>query len=609
MIGLSGKVFVFVWYAAWRLSLTGYGGTLYLFLSGKSSTVSNAGTGVEDNARPAVVGMLGLSVIFIIGNLLNFFVPLGDAISMVILAGGIVLFFFSAKRTGFLTGRSQWIIFALLAVYTGLFLFVEVWLYDTGLYHLQTVKWIKSAPVPFGLANLHHRFGYNSAWYIIGAVTEPPRFIVRDAFFIINPLITFFYGTSIFLTVRKALQKKFTFSDGFLLLTFIPWLWHFGYQTASLSNNTPVFLLVCLIVYLVIRQLETGSSTVSVIIILLSLFAITIKLSAGGFAVGGILFAIIRLARDRKNVLIVISMALLIILPWLARSVILSGAPLYPSKIGFMPGLKWSVSNAAIEKDAATIRDFARTGKDREGISGHWKWFAPWFKKNYFDLKTIAVPGIIGLLLLVLFAVLKVGPGDWRLLCIPLAVSAGGIVFWFFTAPAVRFGYGYLHSAALLIFGFSLQKAYVWLKPVIGRVIEIEPGRLALFLFAAAALFRSRATIWLFLIVIIGVVIFIKRDKTYFGAALVFAFFITLFFNPYLTDYFGENLFTGERVPSVKTVERKTIDGVVLNKPVGTDQCWDSPLICTPYIDKSLKIEFSAAGTRGIPRMFWFPRK
>jgi len=608
MIGLSGSVFVFAWYAAWILSVTGYGNTLYLFLTGKSGGGSNAGTGVEDNVRPAVTGMLGLSVIFIMGNLLNFFIPLGDAISTVILAGGIVLFFFNAKGTGLFTHGSQWMIFALLAVYSGLFLFVKVWLYDTGLYHLQTVKWITSAPVPFGLANLHHRFGYNSAWYIIGAVMEPPRFIVRDAFFIINPLITFFYGTSIFLTVKKALQKQFTFSDGFLLLTFIPWLWHFGYRTASLSNNTPVFLLVCLIVYLVIRQLETGSSTACIFIILLSLFAITIKLSAGGFAVGSILFASLRLGRTKKNLLIVISMLLVIILPWLARSVILSGAPLYPSKIGFMPGLKWSVSRAAIEKDAVTIRVFARTGRPRSGLSDHWKWFAPWFKKNYPALKTIAVPGIIGLLLLAVLAVLKlkVGPWDWRLLLIPLTVSAGGIAFWFFTAPALRFAYGYLHTASLLIFGFSLQKLAVRLKPVIGRVVEIEPGRLALFLFAAAALFRCRADIWLFLIVILGAVIFIKKDRASFGAVLVLALFITLFFNPYLSDYFGENLFTGERVPAVRTVERKTTGGVVLNKPVDTDQCWDSPLICTPYIDKRLNIEFS---TGGIPRMFWLPKK
>lgn len=603
MIGLSGSVLVLVWYAAWILSVLGYGGTLYLFLSGKKGTGSNPGTGIEDNARPAVVGMLGLPVIFIIGNLLNFFIPLNDVISFVILTGGMVLFFLNTKKNVFLTARSQWIVFVLLVVYTALFIFVKVWLYDTGLYHLQTVKWIKSAPVPLGLANLHHRFGYNSAWYILGAVMEPPRFIVRDAFFIINPLITFFYGTSIFLTIRKALQKKFSFSDGFLLLTFIPWLWHFGYQTASLSNNTPVFLLVCLIVYLVIYQLETGSQKVCLLIVLLSLFAVTVKLSAGGFAVGAILFALIRMSRKKKTVLILLSTAVVIILPWLVRGVMLSGAPLYPSKIGAIPGLKWSVSKTAIEKDAATIKRFARAGKDREGISGNWRWLTPWFKKNYFDLRAIAVPGVIGIMLLVAFAVLKVGEGGWRLLYIPLAISAGGIVFWFFTAPAVRFGYGYLHSASLLIFGFALQKASAWLRPVIGRVVEIDAGRLTIFLFAAAALFRSRANIYFFLMVTLCILIFIKRDKKFFETAIVFAFFVTLLVNPYLTGYFSEHLFVKERIPAVKIEERRTGDGIVIHRPVGTDQCWDSPLICTPYIDSGLKIEFTAAGT---PRMFWF---
>lgn len=598
MANLPVNLSVFGWYAAWILSVLGYGGFVYLFFPGEKN--------IEDNARPAVVGMLGLSVIFIAGNLLNFFIPLNEAISLVILTGGLVLFFLNIKKTGFLTARSQWIIFVLLAVYTGLFLFVKVWLYDTGLYHLQTVKWIKAAPVPFGLANLHHRFGYNSAWYIIGAITEPPRFIVRDAFFIINPLITFLYGTSIFLTIRKILQKKFAFSDGFLLLTFIPWLWHFGYQTASLSNNTPVFLMVCLIVYLVIYQLESGSSMVCLLIILLSLFAITVKLSAGGFAVGGILFALIRMERKKKTLLTVIAMVSVIVLPWLVRSVMLSGAPLYPSKIGFMPGLKWSVPTAAMEKDAATIKRFARTGRDRGKSSEGWKWLGPWFKKNHSNLKAIAVPGVIGLALLVVFAVLRVGPGRWPLLVIPLAVSAGGIVFWFFTAPAVRFGYGYLHSASLLIFGFSLLKLAVWLKPVIGRVMEIEPDRWLIFLFSIAALYRSRANNWLFLVVIVGLVFFFKKDKKFFGAALTLAFFLTLFVNPYLTGYFREHLFAGERIPAVQTEARRTDDGIVIHRPLGTDQCWDSLLPCTPYIDKRLKVELSAVGT---PRMFWLPKE
>lgn len=597
---------VFGWYALWIVSVLGYGSALYLFLSRDRD--------VETGTRIAVTGMLGLAVISVVGTGVNFFMPVGTAVSLVILAGGLVLFFINIKKAGLVSTPSQWVIVGLLALYTALYLFVKVWLYDTGLYHLQTVKWITSAPVPFGLANLHHRFGYNSAWYIIGAVMEPPRQIVQAPFFIINPLITFFYGTGIFFSIRKVLQKQFSFSDGFLILTFIPWLWHLGFQTASLSNNTPVFLLVCLIVYLVIYELEgkgePGSLTVCLLIFLLSLFAVTVKLSAAGFAFGSVLFAVIRGVRKRrlslksKPVIIAAAAVLVIILPWLARSVILSGAPLYPSKVGFMPGLKWSVPAPMLENDAAVIKRFARVGNNPAAVSSNWEWFGLWYKRNYFSLKTIAVPGIVGVVFLVIFGFYGVGRGRWRLFIVPSAISIGGVLFWFFTAPAVRFGYGYLHSASLLVFGFSLYMFVEWLEGIVRRVVVIEPGRLALLVFGAAVLFRARADIYLFLVVGVGMILFIKRDKRYFGIAVGFALFITLVFNPYLSDYFGENLFIGERVPAVRTLERRTDEGVVVNKPVGTDQCWDSPLICTPYFDSAMKIEFSPDGT---PRIFRFP--
>jgi hypothetical protein len=608
--------FVLVWYVLWILSVLGYGSALYTFLSGVGNGGTQRDSEIETGTRTTVVGMLGFMAISAVGLIVNFFMPVDTVVSITLLSVGLVLFFLYIKKADLISTPFQWVIVLLLAFYTGLYIFVKVWLYDTGLYHLQTVKWITSAPVPFGLANLHHRFGYNSAWYIIGAVMEPPRQIVHAPYFIINPLITFFYGTGVFFSIRKVLQKQFSFSDGFMILSFIPWLWHLGFQTASLSNNTPVFLLVALMVYLVIYELEgkrePGSATVCLLIFLFSLFAVTLKLSVAGFAAGSVLFAVIQGVRKKgitlksKPFVIILFAVPVIIIPWLIRGVFLSGAPLYPSKIGFIPGLKWSVPTVMIEEDAAVIKRFARVGNNPTAVSSNWKWVKPWFRRNYQNLKSIAVPGIVGVILLVISGSAGIGRGPWRLLIVPLAVSTGGVVFWFLTAPAVRFGYGYLHAASLLVFGFSLYRLLEWLTRFVGRFTAVDSESSALFIFGIATLFRARTDIFLFLATGAAIIIFIQRGKKYLGITVVFALFITLFFNPYLSGYFGENLFMEGRVPSVQTIERRTTDGAVINKPVGTDQCWDSPLICTPYFDSEMKIDFSPDGT---PRMFRFPKK
>ena len=41
--------------------------------------------------------------------------------------------------------------------------------YDTGLYHAQAIRWIEEYGVVPGLANLHSRFGYNSASFALSA--------------------------------------------------------------------------------------------------------------------------------------------------------------------------------------------------------------------------------------------------------------------------------------------------------------------------------------------------------------------------------------------------------------------------------------------------------
>lgn len=42
--------------------------------------------------------------------------------------------------------------------------------YDTGLYHAQSIRWIEEYGVVPGLANLHSRFGYNSAAFALCAL-------------------------------------------------------------------------------------------------------------------------------------------------------------------------------------------------------------------------------------------------------------------------------------------------------------------------------------------------------------------------------------------------------------------------------------------------------
>ncbi|MBC7239454.1 MAG: hypothetical protein H5T71_05085, partial [Chloroflexi bacterium] len=52
--------------------------------------------------------------------------------------------------------------------------------YDDGLYHLQTIRWLRSYPLPPGLGNLHGRLAFNSAYLCYAATLwELPGLALR----------------------------------------------------------------------------------------------------------------------------------------------------------------------------------------------------------------------------------------------------------------------------------------------------------------------------------------------------------------------------------------------------------------------------------------------
>lgn len=595
--------FVLLWYGAWIFALLGLGKFIETRTAGK-------------NKYPiAVTGMLGFLCLSLTGNLLNFFLPLGTIISTLLLLAGLALFLVDWKKNRGGLDRGTIIILALLAVYTSLFIFSRVWLYDTGLYHLPTINWLKSAPVPLGLGNLHFRLGFNSSWFSAAALMEPPREIVNQRFFIINPILMFFMAASILETIKNAINNKFKFSDAFLVLGFIPWLWHLGFQTASLSNNSPVLVLTFLLIYLSIGELERPREHDSHawLMLLLALFSVTVKLSMGALALGVMVLAGFSAVRElkkgnRERLIVTAVLGVLLVLPWLARGVMLTGAPLFPSKLGYMKHLEWTVPEQVLETETAWIKSYARQpGKNPAEVLGNWKWLKPWFKRNFPNFKGILWPGVAGILVLVFLALARAGIRGWRCLWIPFSIVSGAVVFWFFSAPSVRFGYGFLHALALLPAAFGLYHLGAWTREKLPAMFTALRDKLPLLLVLLAVLFRVRSSTWLFLLLAAGLVfVFLKGGlKKFLVPAAAACLFITLFSNAFLADYLSKHLLVPDRLPTATFQTRQTEQGVTVHCPTSSDQCWDGPLLSTPYFKQELKIQLSKKGT---PQKFVLPK-
>jgi len=179
------------------------------------------------------------------------------------------------------------------------------------------------------------------------------------------------------------------------------------------------------------------------VLVVLAATAITIKLSSLAFSAVIIGFALAytwKTSRPHlKGVFRMLLPATMLILVWGVRGFMLSGAPLYPSTIGYMP-VEWAVPIDKIVDEANWVKSWAR----QPGIGGNdvlngWTWLRPWLF-NIFTYYT--TPIVYPLILTAVFCICAVTIGrlkkarrphylEWAIL-LPSSVA---LIYWFFYRP------------------------------------------------------------------------------------------------------------------------------------------------------------------------------
>ncbi|MCP4214019.1 MAG: hypothetical protein GY765_05140 [bacterium] len=370
--------------------------------------------------------------------------------------------------------------------------------------------------------------------------------------------------------------------------------------------------------------------TIYFYIFLFSFFSLAIKLSAAVFVFGCIVFVLLHrfLATrtqagfwtgSRRFICLVSFAFLFITVTGMVRGVMLSGAPLYPSKVGYNPHLKWAVPEQRLELEVTQIRSFARRPtSDRMKYYTNWKWLPHWIKENVEELKSLSLSGILGCILLLFFPLLKTREKEWLQLLVPMGIILAGVLFWFFSAPAVRFGYGYLVSLSTLLLAFPLYKwsAYfvLRLKALPDRKAESRSSiglretigtYLLILLFTAVILVRTRGSVLTLALILLLLLLALIKFPRRIEWSIIVAILLSMVCNSHHTHYLRRQVTSGERFPQYTVKQIETEEGVSLYRPRKGDQCWDCPLMCSPKRNTKLRVAFSK---NGVPRMFHFEK-
>ena len=240
--------------------------------------------------------------------------------------------------------------------------------YDTGLYHAQAIRWIEEYGVVPGLANLHSRFGYNSASFALSAFFSETWLIGRPmhcvaGFFALLCACKCAAGLMAFWKRKKVRISDFLSIGGIFYLIAV-----FREMVSPASDYFAMLVLFWVIMTWVELWEQEKDCPIgekqTVPYALLSLYlvyAATVKLSTAVILLL-VLYPAVLLLRQKKWLQIAgyIALGILIAFPYLARNVLISGWLFYPfTFLDWFP-VDWKISKGYADSDAKEIQAYAR---------------------------------------------------------------------------------------------------------------------------------------------------------------------------------------------------------------------------------------------------------
>ncbi|MFZ4813346.1 MAG: LIC_10190 family membrane protein [Phototrophicaceae bacterium] len=345
-----------------------------------------------------------------------------------------------------------WGLFALAAVLFGNSAMGAPSIADFALYHQQVILWNLESPIVAGLGNLHGRFAFNNSSFLYAALVDvwPLTGVgnhIAASLHIMALLALGLWGLA--RVIQRELLPETLFAA--LILPIVAWAaTQNEYLRTPDSDLIPIVLAPVMGVMLLrlLGKRAPHPQAETLLMVALACGGVVSKLSFaayGGLAILLALWASRGLTRWRWAV--GVAFGGVIIGAWLVRGVILSGYPLYPSTLIAFP-VDWRVACEAANAEAAWVYSWARNpGQPYQDVLGNWRWFPAWVTRVLRRDFEVFTPLLLAGLALALGIFWRRGmingaahrPPPTNAVILYLIAPIGALIFWFVTAPDVRF--------------------------------------------------------------------------------------------------------------------------------------------------------------------------
>ena len=425
-----------------------------------------------EGENPLIKVFLGLATVTVYAEIWSLFGGVGLAANIVLMFATTGLLFFYGKNIG--QDISHYTKFAFVspkaAILTGVYALITVIVaygtsrgymhIDTNLYHAQAIRWIEEYGVVPGLANLHGRFGYNSAEFALNALYSM-RWIFGQS---LHATAGYFVLMGAY--VALDLRKVFTFKEkphvrlsDPIRVGLIFYLCKIFIEMVAPASDyyAQTMIFIILILWLDAKDEAEDPMPIYAMLSILMAYAVTIKLSIGLLVFIAVVPAV-SLVKNKniKGIVACIVSGLVISIPFFIRNIIISGRMLYPSTAFDFFNVDWKISREEAIFDRQEIGLYGKGYIDMSHVEDPLKvWVPNWFSGLHNLEKLWALATAAALIAGVVYIVIqfvKKKETDWNRILLLVTFSVGTL-FWFTQAPLIRYGYAYIIIMPMFVFG------------------------------------------------------------------------------------------------------------------------------------------------------------
>lgn len=404
--------------------------------------------------------VLGFCAIIFFASVASLFIPLGGyEIHLILLLLSLTISF---RNFSFFTDLKafvprNFVFIALLIVTALLALVMHSWFInhpDTVEYHAETIGWINRSKAIQGLSFLNHRIGYGGNWYVVSSLFSF-HFAGLNALTFINIVVPLWF-ISFFVKKAEEYQKKEGAVSFIIIMIFILSFLVFSFIRLTFISASPDYI-TSLFILLILYYLLSGCNNIYILVLLIAT-AITIKLFALPLIVFLIIYSLRELMKGNLKKVIISTIFFIIILsPFVARNIIITGYAIFPYPELQIKNAKFTLPPETAEHEKAYIKAYNRIPVDYNNSYEVKKvanfpikeWVPIWWNNKPLADKIFLLISLTSVLALVVLIKKIIARGEYVLLyCIITTLS--GIVFWFYYAPEIRLGGGFLLAAPAL---------------------------------------------------------------------------------------------------------------------------------------------------------------